>query len=104
VAHSEKTSHAVLSTGRKVPLDTSCVPGPLQLSTWTLTAEHWEAPEDLYDSQHSETQHNLRAHQPNILDQSPSPNKHIWSGLLQHHIHLATETRAQRPNCLMLSR
>ncbi|KAL2797241.1 hypothetical protein BJX66DRAFT_323443 [Aspergillus keveii] len=53
VAHSERTSHAVLSTGRKVSLDTSCVPGRLQLSTWTLTAEHWEAPEDLYDSQHT---------------------------------------------------
>ncbi|KAJ0417245.1 hypothetical protein BJY00DRAFT_325726 [Aspergillus carlsbadensis] len=51
VARSESISHAVLSTGKKVPLDTSCVSGPLQLSIWTLTAENWEAPEDLYDSQ-----------------------------------------------------
>ncbi|KAL2859460.1 hypothetical protein BJX68DRAFT_261898 [Aspergillus pseudodeflectus] len=53
VSRSGSTSHAVLSTGQKVSLDTSCVPEPLQLSAWTLTAEHWEAPEDLYDSQHT---------------------------------------------------
>jgi hypothetical protein len=40
----------VLSSGEPVLLDTASVPATVQLSRWALTAEHWEAPKDLYDS------------------------------------------------------
>ncbi|KAL2846698.1 hypothetical protein BJY01DRAFT_263257 [Aspergillus pseudoustus] len=51
VARSYQASHAVLSTGKKVLLKAASVPPAFPLSHWNLTAEHWEAPEDLYDSQ-----------------------------------------------------
>jgi hypothetical protein len=50
VARFKKPAHAVLSSGEPVLLDTASVPATVQLSRWTLTAEHWEAPKDLYDS------------------------------------------------------
>jgi hypothetical protein len=50
VARSETHSTVLLSTGKRVPLDsTSTVPSTFRLMNWTLVAEHWEAPEDVYN-------------------------------------------------------
>ncbi|KAL4926579.1 uncharacterized protein BDV17DRAFT_299664 [Aspergillus undulatus] len=51
VARSDEPSYAVLSTGKRVLLETASVPPAFLLSRWNLTAEHWEAPEDLYNSE-----------------------------------------------------
>ena len=39
-----------LSTGAETPLPLFNVPSAFELGNWTLTAEHWEAPSDLYDA------------------------------------------------------
>ncbi|KAL5338354.1 hypothetical protein BJX70DRAFT_398686 [Aspergillus crustosus] len=49
VPHSDTPSHAILNTGKRIPINTKSIPPALQLSHWILTAEHWEAPADLYD-------------------------------------------------------
>lgn len=50
VALSDTSSDAVLSNGKRVAIEATSVPDAFKLSQWSLTAEHWEAPEDLYDS------------------------------------------------------
>jgi hypothetical protein len=55
-----RTDEIVLSDGRRVSVSPPCssksgakstpvVPPPFDLTRWTLTAEHWEVPADLYD-------------------------------------------------------
>ncbi|KAH7129747.1 hypothetical protein B0J13DRAFT_644623 [Dactylonectria estremocensis] len=73
VARSDVPSNAILSDGKSVELDSTSVPPTFQLSKWTLTAEHWEAPEDLYDSEHTvkyNTTHQLNA--PTSWSEIPS--------------------------------
>ncbi|KAF7548818.1 hypothetical protein G7Z17_g6810 [Cylindrodendrum hubeiense] len=53
VAQSNNPSQAVLSNGKRVALDAAVVPSAFRLSKWGLTVEHWEAPEDHYDSENT---------------------------------------------------
>lgn len=50
VAQSDTSPDAVLSNGKRVAIDATSVPEAFKLSQWSLSAEHWEAPTDLYDS------------------------------------------------------
>ncbi|KAM0549861.1 hypothetical protein ACHAPJ_009108 [Fusarium lateritium] len=64
VARSANPSKINLSDGRIMRIDASSVPPTFQLNEWHLTAEHWEAPDDLYDSGYTvryNTTHNLNA-------------------------------------------
>jgi hypothetical protein len=53
VARSDTPAVAVLSTDRKIWLDSRRIDLAFELSNWTLTVEHWEAPKDLYESEHT---------------------------------------------------
>ncbi|CAJ0543781.1 Ff.00g039230.m01.CDS01 [Fusarium sp. VM40] len=50
VARSANPSKINLSDGRIIRIDASSIPPTFRLNEWNLTAEHWEAPNDLYDS------------------------------------------------------
>ncbi|KAL2823799.1 hypothetical protein BDW59DRAFT_180464 [Aspergillus cavernicola] len=80
VAHSESQSHAILSTGRNISLDNSSVPRAFQLSNWTLAAEHWEAPEDLYDSTNT-VKYNTTHHLSTPISWSEIPQLANTSGV-----------------------
>lgn len=56
------STEVVLSDGTEFTIDATKIPPNFELSNWTLTAEHWEAPDDLMDSTHtakSNTTHKL---------------------------------------------
>lgn len=56
------STEVVLSDNTKITIDATNIPPTFELSNWALTAEHWEAPEDLMDStktSHLNTTHNL---------------------------------------------
>lgn len=52
VSRSASPSKIKLSDGRIIRIDTSSIPPTFRLNEWNLTAEHWEAPNDLYDSEY----------------------------------------------------
>ncbi|EXK80650.1 hypothetical protein FOQG_14856 [Fusarium oxysporum f. sp. raphani 54005] len=62
VSRSLTSSKAVLSNGKHVIIDGRNIPGSFQLSKWNLTAEHWEAPQDLesLDTAKRNTTHELK--------------------------------------------
>ncbi|KAL3473422.1 hypothetical protein BJX99DRAFT_261351 [Aspergillus californicus] len=80
VARSDNPSHAVLSTGKRLVLETASVPAAFPLSPWTLTAEHWEAPEDLYDSA-TTVKYNTTHQLPSPLSWSSIPQLSNASGV-----------------------
>lgn len=49
VSSSTQPGTVTLSSGKRVALNVTEVPAEFELKNWTLTAEHWEAPSNMYD-------------------------------------------------------
>jgi hypothetical protein len=48
--HATGTGQATISNGKIQSLNSSSIAQPIQLTNWTLVAEHWERPADIYDA------------------------------------------------------
>ncbi|CRG91023.1 Multicopy suppressor of chk1 protein 1 [Talaromyces islandicus] len=72
----------ILSNGRKIQIPTNPAPSPVfKLMNWTLTAEHWEAPRDIYDPSVSAVKYNTTHELPALVSWTDIPQLANTSGI-----------------------
>ncbi|KAI0975182.1 hypothetical protein F4678DRAFT_469821 [Xylaria arbuscula] len=80
VAGSKSDERATLSNGATCNISTSGVPSPSELSKWTLVAEHWEAPSNLFDVT-STIKYNTTHELPSLVSWTQIPDLVNVSGI-----------------------
>ena len=80
VAHSTSDIQVTLSNGVARNISTSSIPPAFELSHWSLTAEHWEAPSNLSDVE-STVKYNTTHELPSLVSWSQIPALQNVSGI-----------------------
>ena len=64
--HSTTTGQATLSNGKTQSLNSSNIAHPIVLQNWTLIAEHWDRPANIYDAGTVAVKHNTTHNLPTL--------------------------------------
>ncbi|KAJ5630857.1 uncharacterized protein N7484_010957 [Penicillium longicatenatum] len=79
---SSRSSYSLkLSNGKTYDISTNATLAPVSLSNWTLTAEHWKAPQNMSDVTTIADKHNTTHHLTSLVSWLDIPGLHNASGL-----------------------
>lgn len=78
-----------LSNGKTYDISTNATLSPVSLGKWTLTAEHWRAPQNMSDATVIADKHNTTHHLTSLVSWLGIPGLHNASGLGYYSTHFS---------------